>query len=98
MGKGCFKIKEEHRGLCRRHDLCARAFLLNEIIGMDYASIRHTRNPRKADISFRIKGNGHQEAYELEIGPELICIEANGYPPASWHWRSKCGTTNRFVH
>ena len=98
MGKGCFKIKKNIVVYAEDTTFVPVRFLLNEIIGMDNASIRHTRNPRKADISFRIKGNGHQEAYELEIGPELICIEANGYPPASWHWRSKCGTTNRFVH
>ena len=39
-------------------------FLLSEIIGMDDASIKHTQNPRKADISFLVKENGHQEAYK----------------------------------
>ena len=52
-------------------------FLLNEIIGMGDVSIKHTRNPRKADFSFFVKENMNQEAYQLIIGSGQIRIEAN---------------------
>ena len=57
MGKGCFKIKKSIVVYAEDTTFVPVRFLLNEIIGMDYATIRHTQNPRKADISFVVKGN-----------------------------------------
>ena len=57
MGKGYFKIKKNIVVYAEDTTFVPVRFLLNEIIGMDYASIRHTQNPRKADISFVVKRN-----------------------------------------
>lgn len=52
-------------------------FLLKEIIGIGDVSIKYTRNPRKADISFMVKKNDHKEGYELVIiNTKQIHIEA----------------------
>ena len=51
-------------------------FLLKEIIGIVDVSIKYTRNPRKADISFMVKKNDHKEGYDLVINTKQIHIEA----------------------
>lgn len=57
MGKGCFKIKKNIVVYAEDTTFVPVRFLLKEIIGMNDASIKHTNNLRKADISFVVKRN-----------------------------------------
>lgn len=51
-------------------------FLLKDIIEIGDLSIKRTKNPQKADISFIVKKKGHQEGYKLVISTKRIQIEA----------------------
>ena len=51
-------------------------FLLKDIIEIGDLSIKRTKNPQKADISFIVKKKGHQEGYKLAISTKQIQIEA----------------------
>ena len=58
MSTGCLKMKKKNIVVYAEDTTVVPVrFLLSEIIGMDDASIKHTQNPRKADISFVVKRN-----------------------------------------
>ena len=78
MSKGCLKIREKNIVVYAEDTTFVPVrFLLKEIIGIGNASIKHTQNPRKADLVFHVKKNGHKEVYNLEINAEHISIEAS---------------------
>ena len=102
MYKGCLKIREKSIVVYAEDTTFVPVrFLLKEIIGIDNTTIKHTQNPRKADIVFHVKKNGHKEAYNLEINAEHISIEASdkaGFMHASrtlqqWKKTDKKGNT-----
>ena len=68
--KGVFKVRKKNMVVYVKDTTYVSArFLLKEIIGIGDISITYTKNPRKADLFFIIKKEGHQEAYELKIDP-----------------------------
>lgn len=77
VSQGCFQIKKKNVVVYAEDTtIVSIHFLLKEIIEIGDLSIKHTKNPQKADISFIVKKKGHQEGYKLAISTKQIQIEA----------------------